>query len=229
MARMSPLGKIKDMAIDTLRNPLGAAGKAVDHARETAALGKDMAGQATRTATGTAMGAASAVGHLVPGHRKPASSVPDTAPAPRPVSEAPAKKAAPRTAVPKASFVNGPEPTMTTADPTTHEAGPAPINPVKPAAKKSPARKPAPAKPPGVDVTPADVAKNMGTDPTVEPAPGADQPAATPAPGDKLPPRRKAPASKAPTPKPPSPKAAAPKAAAPKTAAAPKAAAPDRG
>lgn len=205
MARMNPLGKIKDMAIDTLRNPLGVAGKAVD-------LGKEVAGQATRTATGTAMGAASAVGHLVPGRGKPASgsisSVPDIAPVPRPVSEAPAKpvseapakKAAPPTAVPKASFVNGPEPTMTTADPTIREAGPAPVEPVKPAAKKSPARKTAPAKPPAVDVTPADVAKNMGTDPTVA--------AATRAPGDKLPPRRKAPASKA---------------------AAPKAAAPDRG
>jgi hypothetical protein len=56
VASKNPLGKIKDVALGTLLHPVGTAGKAVDQARGTAALGRTVAGQVTRTAASVAAG-----------------------------------------------------------------------------------------------------------------------------------------------------------------------------
>jgi hypothetical protein len=55
VARKTPLGKIKDAAVTSLKHPLGTAGKAVETARGTAAIGTMVAGQVTRTAAGVAV------------------------------------------------------------------------------------------------------------------------------------------------------------------------------
>jgi hypothetical protein len=56
VASKNPLGKLKDVALGTLLHPVGTAGKAVDQARGTAALGRTVAGQVTRTAASVAAG-----------------------------------------------------------------------------------------------------------------------------------------------------------------------------
>ena len=50
MAGKTPLGRIKDAAIDTLKHPWGTAGKAVELTKSTATIGKMVAGQVTRSA-----------------------------------------------------------------------------------------------------------------------------------------------------------------------------------
>ena len=98
MPRKNPLGKIKDTTLGTLRDPKGTAEKAVGQARGTVALGRMVADQVTRSASG-------AVISRLPG-RKPApprtkapEKAPEKAPAeaapPRPSAAQPAAKQAP--------------------------------------------------------------------------------------------------------------------------------------
>jgi hypothetical protein len=61
VARTNPLGKIKDVALGTLMHPVGTAGKAVEQAKGTAAIGRMVAGQVTRAATSAAVGTVSSV------------------------------------------------------------------------------------------------------------------------------------------------------------------------
>ena len=56
MARTNPLGLIKDVALGTLLHPVGTAGKAVEQAKGTAAIGRLVAGQVARTAASAAAG-----------------------------------------------------------------------------------------------------------------------------------------------------------------------------
>ena len=70
MASKTPLGKIKDLATESLKLPVSAAGSAVGLAKDVAA-----------SATGKAAGAAGAVGSLVGGRKDP------NPPAPAPVEQ----------------------------------------------------------------------------------------------------------------------------------------------
>jgi hypothetical protein len=61
VARTNPLGLIKDVALGTLLHPVGTAGKAVEQAKGTAAIGRLVAGQVARTAASAAAGTVSTV------------------------------------------------------------------------------------------------------------------------------------------------------------------------
>jgi hypothetical protein len=180
VAGKNPLGKIKNVAVESLKAPVTVAGSAVGLAKGAASVG----GHATKTATGKAAGA---VTSLVGGRKDSDSSAPTPAdpaepatakqdaepePAEKAATKAPAKKAAAKKAPakkaeakPKKSANGSPEPVN-----VTQELGldPAPVEKPKPA-KKAPAKKPttkidAAADPSDVDVTPADVAKVVSKD-----------------------------------------------------------------
>ena len=101
MARKNPLGRIKDAASETVKDPIGtatrAAGQALGQARGTVEIGKAVAGQVTRSAAGV-------IASRVPGRRGTAPSgsglravqPQETASTP-PATKAPAKKTAPST------------------------------------------------------------------------------------------------------------------------------------
>lgn len=145
MARRNPLGKIKDVAVGSLKAPVTVAGSAVGLARGAATAG----GQVTRSVTGRA---ASVVTGLVEGRKSPDPSAVDR------VEQESTAASAPGDADTVTN--SGPEPVN-----VTEELGldPAPVDKPKPA-KKAPAKKPmttidAAADPSDVDVTPADVAQ----------------------------------------------------------------------
>jgi hypothetical protein len=71
VARINPLGKIKDVALGTLLHPVGTAGKAVEQAKGTAAIGRMVAGQVTRAAASVAVDTVGGVAKRagVPGQR----------------------------------------------------------------------------------------------------------------------------------------------------------------
>jgi hypothetical protein len=75
VARTNPLGKIKDVALGTLLHPVGTAGKAVEQAKGTAAIGRMVAGQVARTAASAAVetvgGVARRAGGSAPAEPKP--------------------------------------------------------------------------------------------------------------------------------------------------------------
>ena len=75
MARTNPLGMIKDVALGTLLHPVGTAGKAVEHAKGTAAIGRLVAGQVARTAASAAVGTVGSVARRA-GGSAPAGSEP---------------------------------------------------------------------------------------------------------------------------------------------------------
>lgn len=179
MARKNPLGMIKDVAVESLKLPVGAAGTAVGLARGAASAGRTAGVQVTRTATDLTT---DAVTSLVGGrHGSTLTPAPDaTVPAPEP------------------GTARRPEPVN-----VTEELGldPAPVDKPKPARKA--ARKPvtrvdAEADPSTVDATPADVRKAVArkAPTTRKPAgqPAARKPATRAAtkpsgPGATLPPR----------------------------------------
>lgn len=174
MAAKNPLGKIKDLTVDTLRSPKDLAGKAVGQARGAASVGRHLAGQATKSATSLTAGA---VSKLMSG-RKPT------------VAPAPGAPEAAKTATPAAEDL--PTPVN-----VTEELGldPAPVE--APATDEPLTSIDAEADVSSVDVTPADVAKAVAKKaparkPAAPKAPAAKKaPARKSAPGAKLPPRKK--------------------------------------
>lgn len=174
----NPLGKIKDLTVDTLKSPRDMAGKAVGQARGAASVGRHLAGQATKSATSLTAGA---VSKLVSGRKltvAPAPAAPDHAPS-APAAAAPAK---------------GDLPTPVNV---TEELGldPAPVE--APQTDEPLTSIDAEADAGNVDVTPADVAKAVARKaparkPAATKAPAAKKaPARKSAPGAKLPPRKK--------------------------------------
>lgn len=170
MARTNPLGKIKDLTLESLRSPRTAAGRAVDQARGAATTGLAVTGQLTRTAASTALKVSGTIQSHV---RKPPvptrTAAPEPAPAaktapepvnvveelgldPAPVEEPAAAHEVPATAAP------GPETGIDAkADASTVDATPADVaakvarraparkaSPTAPARKKAPAKKSAP-------------------------------------------------------------------------------------
>ena len=227
VARKNPIGRLAETAIDSLKDPIGAAGKMVDQAKGTAALGRMVAEQVGGTAVAKVVGVAGAVVGKATGkasglretYSPEAKSPADLRPVP-PVNE-PAHTAEP-------VKVHG-DPVLppVTKQPVAKQPLTKPLVATHPAKKgatrKSPARKAA-----TVTATPADVAKvieeAVAEDPTTTAATPAGTAAAVAvsAPGDKLPPRQQAaakqPAKKAPVKKAPAKKATA-KAPAKKSAA----------
>lgn len=163
MASKSPLQKLQDAVVDTVKgavaDPVGTAGKAVQQARGTIALGRSVAGQVSK-------GAAGAVTSRLHGHRSGAPAAPaagSTAAPERPAAPAPTAPAA--KATPKATPRKTPTPTKA---PVTDLAAAV----VKKQAAHQPPKKAAPAPvssidaaadPAHVEATPADLAKKVTT------------------------------------------------------------------
>lgn len=180
MARKKPLGKIKDVAVGSLKVSVTAAGSAVGLAKGAAAAGRTASGHVAKAAMGKAAGAVSS---LVGGGKGPdpltpvpaeqesrLTSVPTTPAGAEPVKDAPkaasmrqdaqAKPADKPAAEAKKSSTSRPEPVNVTR---ALDLDPAPVDKPKPAEKAS-ASKPttkidAAADPSDVNVTPADVAE----------------------------------------------------------------------
>ena len=211
VARKNPIGRLAETAIGSLKDPMGTAGKVVDQAKGTAALGRTVAEQVGGTAVAKVVGVDGAVVGKATGkasgsratYSPEAKSPADLRPVP-PVNE-PAHTAEKQP--------------LTKPLVATHPAK-------KAATRKSPARKSPTRKAATVTATPADVAKvieeAVAEDPTTTAATpaGTAASAAVSAPGDRLPPRRQAaakqPVKKAPVKKTPAKKAAAAKKAPPK-------------
>ncbi len=167
MPPKNPLGKIKDAATETLKDPLGTATRAVHQARGGVEIGKAVAGHVAKTAAGV-------VAARVPGRHvsapgpigQPAGAelraVPDETPAPveqasgkeAPPKKAPAKKAPPKKQVttPPVTDVVTPLVKEQAASPSLDPAESRAENPIDAAAD-----------PAGVEVTPADVARKAAT------------------------------------------------------------------
>lgn len=169
----NPLGKIKDLTVDSLKSPRDMAGKAVGQARGAASVGRHLAGQATKSATSLTAGA---VSKLVSGRKLTVAPAPA---APERAESAPATEDLP-------TPVN-----------VTEELGldPAPVD--APQTDEPLTAIDAEADASTVDVTPADVAKAVARKapvrkPAATKAPAAKKaPARKSAPGAKLPPRKK--------------------------------------
>ncbi|HET7721267.1 MAG TPA: hypothetical protein VFK43_14980 [Acidimicrobiales bacterium] len=161
MAAKNPLGKIKDLTVDTLRSPKDLAGKAVGQARGAASAGRHLAGQATKSATSLTAGA---VSKLMSGRKPTVAPAAEDLPTPVNVTEElgldPAPVEAPATDEPLTSI-------DAEADVSNVDVTPADV--AKAVAKKAPARKPAAPKAPAAKKAPARKS----------------------APGAKLPPRKK--------------------------------------
>jgi len=148
VARTNPLGKIKDVALGTLLHPVGTAGKAVEQAKGTAAIGRMVAGQVTRAAASVAVDTVGGVARRTGGAgQQPAPSTPAAERATRgdepnlravPSVNEPAHTAAPQ--VRKASKTAAAEPVTE----STKNHGDL-LAPVQEAVKKAPAKKSAPA------------------------------------------------------------------------------------
>jgi hypothetical protein len=148
VARTNPLGKIKDVALGTLLHPVGTAGKAVEQAKGTAAIGRMVAGQVTRAAASVAVDTVGGVARRTGGAgQQPAPSTPAAERATRgdepnlravPSVNEPAHTAAP--AARKASKTAAAEPVTE----STKNHGDL-LAPVQEAVKKAPAKKSAPA------------------------------------------------------------------------------------
>ena len=171
MARKNPVGKLTETALSTLKDPKAAAGKVVDQAKGTVALGRmvaDSAGAAVGKAAGAAAGKVTGRGsrkggttaggpsgaparptglRAVPDVNEPAHTQPPGSAREQEATltptEAPAESSVRTAATPAAS-------TTTKAAPSTPPAKKAPAKkaPAKKAApvKKAPAKKAAPVK-----------------------------------------------------------------------------------
>ncbi|NUR06295.1 MAG: hypothetical protein HOQ45_04725, partial [Nocardioidaceae bacterium] len=67
----NPIDKLKDAALDALKDPKGAAAKAVEQAKGTAAIGRMVVGQVGRVAFSRAGELAGEVLHRRPPERTP--------------------------------------------------------------------------------------------------------------------------------------------------------------
>jgi hypothetical protein len=156
VATRSPLQKIQDVVVGTVRSavthPVDTAGKAVHQVRGTFALGRSVAGAATKSATHRAASAAGSVATRVPGVGSP--TVQPSAPVPgpdQPVEASPAdvariveKKAPAAKKAPARKAPAGKAP-ATKAASSPGAKLPAKKAPAKKApAKKTPAKKTAP-------------------------------------------------------------------------------------
>jgi hypothetical protein len=195
---MNPIGKLKDTAIDAIKDPLGAAGKVVEQARGTAALGLMVVEQIGKVAlekagevVGRGTDYTSSGGRTdlrpVPEVNEPAHTAepakrqgdPVTT-APTPVATPPAAKKAPpaKKAASKKAAAKKAAPPKKAAPTETAAVGlgeiPTPADVAKQVAKKAPAKKGAAKKAP------------------VKGGPGAEQaPTTQSTPGDRLPPRKR--------------------------------------
>ncbi|WP_435770723.1 hypothetical protein [Nocardioides sp. SYSU DS0651] len=161
MARKNPLGKIKDVAVGSVKAPVTAAGSAVGLAKGAASAG----GHVTKTVTGKAAGAVTA---LVPGRKGSDPATPgQQAETPSPAKEDSAGTAeAPEVPAAKKSAAKKPAAKKPAAKKPAAKK-PAAKKPAakKPAVKKSAAKKVEPAK---IDVTPdepVNVTEELGLDP----------------------------------------------------------------
>ena len=134
MARTNPLGKIKNVAIDSIKDPRRTAGTVAGQARGTVALGRFVVGQVgTRVAGIWQHGAAG----------KPAPTVAPPAPRRSP-EQAPAAPEV-RTTTPPGDAPESTEPEVTPADIAKNIAPkPAAKKTTRPPAKKAPTKKSAP-------------------------------------------------------------------------------------
>ena len=211
MARKSPLGKIKDAAVETIKDPIGtgqkAAGQAVGQALGTIGTVTSTVGAVTSKVTGRNRSSAKAE------ERPKPVAVPDTPSRPHGDPVSPTKtedRALREDSSPKLASV----PTKAPAKKATSKQAPAPSAPAKKApaktttAKQAPAKKAAKAVPTPADVAKKTAAKKTAAKTTAAKAPATSTPApakktsakkatATKAPGKKAP-RKKAPAKKRP-------------------------------
>jgi hypothetical protein len=198
VAPMNPIGKLKDTAIDAIKDPLGAAGKVVEQARGTAALGLmvveqigkvalDKAGEVVGRGTDYTSSGGRTDLRPVPEVNEPAHTAepakrqgdPVTT-APTPVATPPAAKKAPpaKKAASKKAAAKKAAPPKKAAPTETAAVGlgeiPTPADVAKQVAKKAPANKGSAKKAP------------------VKGGPGAEQaPTTQSTPGDRLPPRKR--------------------------------------
>jgi hypothetical protein len=212
VAPKNPLGRLADSAIKSLKDPMGTAGKVVEQAKGSAAFGKMVAEQVSKSAVTKASETVGAVTGLAGGRKTP------------PEEAAPSTAGTPLRSVPD---VNEPAHTPAENKAEHKSSGPDkehgdPMRPAKKApakkaaAKEAPAKKAAAKKAPSKKsaASPADVAKAVeaavAEDPNKTAAtpakksaaktPGAKTaPAKRAAPGDKLPTKKAAeePAKKA--------------------------------
>ncbi|WP_435743753.1 hypothetical protein [Nocardioides sp. SYSU DS0663] len=216
MARKSPLGKIRDAALDTIKDPIGsgqkAVGQAVGQAKGTVGLGRAVAGQVTGEVFGAVTG-------LVPGRKRSAEDTSGAGsqggsdPVPAPSTRANPAPATKKTAKEHGDPVKPPvQDVATEVVKKASTRAPAGKGSVAKAAtkratgKKTPAQKTPAKKAPespidaaadstDVDVTPADVAKAVAKAPAKKSP--AKKSAAKKATAAKAP-AKKAPAKKSP-------------------------------
>jgi hypothetical protein len=224
--KKNAIDKLMDATREAIRNPKGAAGKAVDQAKGTAAIGKMVAGQVSRTAMSRAAELASELNARRPGRNAPRASSPadlHTVPEPTPLpvkkaaKKAPAKKSTAKKSTAKKSTAKKSTAKKSTAKKSTAKKSTAKKTTAKKStakkttAKKTTAKKtPAKTTAPSATPTPADVAKHAtprppGAQPSETPAPARETgPTETDTgPGDRLPPRSASTAPSAePTPEP---------------------------
>jgi hypothetical protein len=165
VARKNPLGKIKDVALGTLMHPVGTAGKAVDQARGTAALGRTVAGQVTRTAASVAAGTVGGLAKRAGGgavEHQPAAATRGDEPNLRPVPS-----------VNEPAHSTGPTAVADPAAESTKNHGDL-MGPVADAAKRAPAKKTPATKAPA-DTAPAK--KTPAKKTAAKKAPADDAPA----------------------------------------------------
>ena len=183
MARTNPIGKIKDLASETLKAPKTVAGKAAEQAMGAVAGGKSVADRLARTA-------GSVVSHVPGVGSSPAAKAAEPTPAPvqkaQQVQQATQKataKVTEKVAEKVADQPATPAPVKKAADKVATKAAekPAPKTAEKPAAKaadkpakKSAAKPPAPA--PEVDTSePVNIVQELGLDPAPVDKPQGEQ------------------------------------------------------
>lgn len=196
MAPKNPIGRLADSAISSIKDPLGTAGKVVEQAKGTAALGKMVAEQVGKSAISKATGTAGAVVGRASG-RKPTVDKGDLADA---TTEGASLRSVPDVNEPAHTT----EPSAERAMESTKQHGDPMRKPARTAAKKAPAQKTAakkaPAKRPAAKTpvpSPKDVAEVVEAAVAEDPTKTAAQPvkkstAKKTAPGDKLPTKKSA-------------------------------------
>ena len=189
-SRKNPIDQVKDVAIEAIKHPRGTAEKAVGTARETAAIGRMVAGQVGRTAVSRGVELAGDVLSRATGRHGSTKPAPSSAPvldpdAPKAGTAAQAGIAAKTAKVPSARVPS-----------EDSDGGPAPD--AKAPVTKAPAKKAAAKKSADSDVpTPAEVAENIApakkaaAKKTAAKKAAKETTATTATPGDKLPPKKK--------------------------------------
>src|SRR5689334_1349776 len=107
--KKNPLDKLVGAATGALKDPVGTAGKAVEHAKEPAAVGRKVAGHVGRSVIAKATEAAGAVTSRVPGVPGRSSSQAPRAATPSQEPRAREEEAAAETAAKKAPAKKTPE------------------------------------------------------------------------------------------------------------------------